>query len=109
MILFAVLSLALADPTLDEAQTCRAHMGLFIEESARESGRVPGPSWFIRDWWVKQAIDAGSPEDDDAIIAGLMDGLRQLETTDPDRFQADRSACVDKAIAAGAVPGMGPE
>ena len=109
MIPFAVLALAFADPTLEEAQTCRAHMELFIEESARESGRVPGPSWFIRDWWIEQAIDAGSPEDDDAIIAGRMDGLRQLATTDPDRYRAGRSACVQKAIAAGAVPGMGPE
>ena len=108
MILSALLVLA-AGPTLDEAQTCRAHMELFIEDAMRESGRVAGPSWFIRDWWTGQAIDAGSPEDDDEIIAGRKEALKQLKATEPDRFQEGRLACVDTAIAAGAVPGMGPE
>jgi hypothetical protein len=102
----AVLALAVvaADPTLEEAQTCRAHMALFIAESAHDSGRVPGPSWFIRDWWVDRAIDAGAPEDDDAIIAARVEELRQLKTTAPDAFQRGRSACVQEAMAAGAVP-----
>ena len=107
--LSALFLLAATNPTLEQAQTCRAHLELFIAESARESGRVPGPSWFVRDWWIDRAIDAGSPEDDDDIIAGLMDELRSLETTDPDRFEAGRSECVDTALAAGAVPGMEPE
>lgn len=107
--LAALLALALPDPTLEQAQTCRAHMELFIEDVAKESDHVAGPTWFIRDWWIDQAIEAGSPEDDDQIIAGLTEDLRTLRTTSPDRFDEDRSACIDTAIEGGAVPGMGPE
>ena len=109
MILPILLALADPGPTLAQAQTCRAHMELFIAQSMREAGRVPGPSWFIRDWWIDRAIDAGSPEDDDEIIARRVEELRSLEATDPARFRAGRSDCVDTAIAAGAVPGMEPE
>ena len=107
--LAALLFLALPDPTLEQAQTCRAHMELFIEDVARESDHVAGPTWFIRDWWDMKAEAAGAPEDDDAVIAGLTEDLRTLRTEAPDRFEADRSACIDTAIDGGAVPGMGPE
>lgn len=107
--LAALLALAVANPTLEQAQTCRAHMELFIEEVAKESDHVAGPTWFIRDWWTLKAIEAGAPEDDDEIIAGLVEGLRELRSETPDRFDADRSACIDTAIEGGAVPGMGPE
>lgn len=107
--LAALLFIAATNPTLGQAQTCRAHMELFIEDVARESEHVAGPTWFIRDWWIVQAIEAGAPEDDDEVIAGLTKDLRALRTEAPDRFEADRSACIDTAIEAGAVPGMGPE
>lgn len=107
--LAAFFFLAVADPTLEQAQTCRAHIELFIEEVARESEHVAGPTWFIRDWWTLKAIEAGSPEDDDAIIAGLVESLRTLRVETPERFDAGRQDCVDTAIEAGAVPGMGPE
>ena len=109
MILSALFALAAADPTLEQAQTCRAHMELFIEDVARESEHVAGPTWFIRDWWTLKAIEAGSPEDDDAIIAGLVEGLRTLRVETPERFDAERQDCIDTAIDGGAVPGMGPE
>jgi len=107
--LAALLFLAIPDPTLEQAQTCRAHMELFIEDVARESENIAGPTWFIRDWWTLKAIEAGSPEDDDAIIAGLVEGLRTLRVETPEQFDAGRSACIDTAIEGGAVPGMGPE
>lgn len=109
MILSALLALAASSPTLEQAQTCRAHMELFIEDVSRDSDHVAGPTWFIRDWWTLKAIEAGSPEDDDAIIAGLVEDLRTLRVETPERFDAGRQDCVDTAIEAGAVPGMGPE
>jgi hypothetical protein len=109
MILSALLALTAADPTLEQAQTCRAHMELFIEEVSRESGHAAGPTWFIRDWWTLKAIEAGSPEDDGAIIEGLKRDLSALRAEHSDEFDAGRRSCVDTAIEAGAVPGMGPE
>ena len=109
MILSALLALTVPDPTLEEAQRCRAHMELFIEDVARESAHIAGPTWFIRDWWTMRAIEAGSPEDDDAIVEGLKQELAALRVEHSDRFDAGRQSCVDTAIEAGAVPGMGPE
>jgi hypothetical protein len=106
--LAALLALATADPTLEQAQTCRAHMELLIEDVARESAPIAGPTWFIRDWWTLKAIEAGAPDDDEAIIGGLKEGLTRLRADEPERFDTGRQACVDKAIEGGAVPGMGP-
>ena len=107
--LAALLFLAVPDPTLEQAQTCRAHMELFIEDVSRESEHIAGPTWFIRDWWTLKAIEAGSPEDDDAVIEGLKRDLTALRAEHSDQFDAGRQGCVDTAIEAGAVPGMGPE
>jgi len=109
MILSMLLLLAGDAPTLEQAQRCRAHMELFIEEVAAESEHVAGPTWFIRDWWTLKAIEAGSPDDDDAVIEGLKRGLTALRAEHADRFDAERRSCVDTAIEAGAVPGMGLE
>lgn len=107
--LAALLFLAGTDPTLEQAQTCRAHMELFIEDVARESEQIAGPTWFIRDWWTLKAIEAGAPEDGDAAIEGRKRDLTALRVEHSDRFDAGRHSCVDTAIEAGAVPGMGPE
>lgn len=109
MILSALLFLASPDPTLEQAQTCRAHMELLIEDVARDGGHVAGPTWFIRDWWERQAEEAGAPDDDGAALAGVKIALGAMSTAEPERFEAERQACVDTAIEAGAVPGMGPE
>ncbi len=108
MILSALLALTTADPTLEQAQACRAHMELFIEDVAREGERVAGPTWFIHGWWERKAVEAGAPDDDGAALTALKSNLEQLRTEAPDRFAAGRQDCVDKAIEAGAVPGMGP-
>lgn len=109
MILSALLFLASPDPTLEQAQTCRAHMELFVEDVARESEQVAGPTWFIRDWWDRQAADAGAPDDDGQIVGLIKTGLTLMRAEEPERFDAERQDCIDTAIAGGAVPGMGPE
>ncbi len=108
MILPALLALTAADPGLEQARVCRVHMELFIEEVAAGGGHVAGPTWFIRDWWDRKAEEAGAPEDDESAHAALKSNLAQMRSETPDRFRAGRQHCVDIAIEAGAVPGMGP-
>ena len=107
MILSALLALTAAEPTLEQAQACRAHMELFIEDVARDGEHVAGPTWFIHGWWERKAVEAGAPEDG-ATLKALKSNLEQLRTEAPENFAAGRQACVDTAIEAGAVPGMGP-
>lgn len=109
MILSVLLALTAADPSLEQAQACRAHMELFIEEVARENEHVAGPTWFISSWWTQKAIEAGAPDDDGATLKALKSNLEQLRAEAPENFAAGRQACVDTAIDGGAVPGMGPE
>jgi hypothetical protein len=104
-----LLALAIAGPTLEQAQTCRAHMELFIEDVARESDHVAGPTWFIRDWWDRQAEAAGAPDDDGQAAGLIKTGLTLMRAGEPERFDAERQDCIDTAIDGGAVPGMGPE
>lgn len=107
--LAALLVLVTADPTLEQAQTCRAHMELFIEETARESDHIAAPTWFIRDWWDRSAEAAGAPDDDGQTVGVIKTGLAIMRAQEPERFGAERQDCVDTAIDAGAVPGMGPQ
>ena len=109
MILPMLVLLAADAPSLEEARTCQAHMEIMIQDVAREGGHVAGPTWFIREWWALKAIEAGAPEDDEAELAAAMAGLGAMSVTEPEQFRAERQACVDVAIEAGAVPGMGPE
>ena len=108
MILAILLTLADPAPSLEQSLTCRAHMELMIEDAARDGGRVAGPTWFIRDWWEIRAEEAGA-SDDEAERAAARIALGAKSTAEPERFAAERSACIDTAIEAGAVPGMGPE
>jgi hypothetical protein len=108
MILPILLLMTADAPTLEQAQACRAHMELFIEEVAAESDHVAGPTWFIRDWWTRQAIEAGAPDDGGAALRALKSNLEQLRAEAPERFAGGRRRCVEIAIEAGAVPGMGP-
>ena len=92
--LFAVMA---TTPTLEEAQTCRAHMELFIEEVAAGG-----------DWWEQKAVEAGAPDDDGEAVRTIRARLESERAAEPERFRAGRMSCVDTAIDAGAVPGMGP-
>lgn len=106
MILSALLALAAAEPTPDQTRTCRAHMELFIEDVAREGGQIAGPTWFIRDWWDRQAEEAEAPDDGGAAAAARKAELERQRASNPDEFQTGRGVCVDTALDAGAVPGM---
>jgi len=108
MILPILLLITADAPTLEQARTCQAHVDIMIEDVAREGGHVAGPTWFIRGWWERKAGEAGAPEDDAAAVAAAKAGLGSMSVAEPERFRADRQACVDTAIEAGAVPGMGP-
>lgn len=108
MILPMLALLAADAPSLEQARTCQAHMEIMIQEAARDGGPVAGPTWFIRDWWRLKAIEAGAPEDDETELAAATAVLGVMSVTEPKQFSARRQACVDIAIEAGAVPGMGP-
>lgn len=107
--LAALLIVAALDPTLEQAQTCRAHMELLIEDVAREGGQPAGPTWFIRDWWDEKARAAGAPDDNGELIGLIKTGLVLMRDQQSGRFDAERQDCVDTAIEAGAVPGLRPE
>ena len=73
-----------------------------VERTAEKIAAAGGEAFGLR-------VDVASPEDDDAIIAGLVEGLRTLRVETPEQFDAGRQSCIDTAIEGGAVPGMGPE
>ena len=104
MIAVALLALLSAEPTLEQAQTCRAHVELLIEDVAKEGGHVAGPTWFIRSWWDRKGEAAGAPDDDGEALAAMKAELARLRMEDAERFQAGRQACVDTAIEGGALP-----
>ncbi len=90
---------------MQRAEVCYAHVMLLIEEAARETGRVAGPSWFIRDWWGEELDEAQSTDDREAVV---KTAVAKRGTEDPAGFASERSACIQEAIKAGAVPGMEP-
>lgn len=112
MTVLAVLLVALQAPPSQpvRAELCLAHMNLMIADAVRETGLVAGPSWFIRDWWEARVPEAGTR---DALTreqrAALEQTLVERKGRDPERHNAERGSCVDEAIDAGAVPGMGPD
>lgn len=108
MILLILLLVTTEGPTLEQARTCQAHMEIMIEDVVREGGHVAGPTWFIRGWWERKAIEVGAPEDDSVELAAARTALGAMRAAEPEQFEAGRQACVDTAIDAGAVPGMGP-
>ncbi|MDO1560320.1 hypothetical protein Q0812_12860 [Brevundimonas sp. 2R-24] len=87
------------EETLPKAVYCLGAMELMIEESAA-TGHVAGPSWFIRDWWSERA----QLSDDGAQRA--LTAVRAAKARDAGAHDTALGACVDEAIAAGAVPGM---
>lgn len=102
LVLIATAATA-SKPSRDEV--CLARVEALIIEASRETGRVAGPSWFVRDWWKARADAAPKPlsrEQRDALV-------RQVEaeaTTTPEAAAAARSSCVHQAMDAGAVPGF---
>lgn len=90
---------------MQRAELCRAHVMLLIADAYKESGRVAGPSWFIRDWWSAKLTDAQLKTERTNAVEAVV-ARRRTET--PARFDEERAACIQEAIQAVAVPGMAP-
>jgi hypothetical protein len=99
----AALQVPPAEPGRPEL--CLAHVNVMIAEAMRETGRVAGPSWFIRDWWEART----SRPDDAGALTGeqrtaLEASMAERKARDPDAWRAELQACVDEAIEGGALP-----
>jgi hypothetical protein len=112
--LMAAMMMLAADPGADaaakaaRAETCLVQIESLIVEASQETGRVAGPSWFIRDWWIARLPEPGQPGalSEEARRKAVADAPARKEA-DPDAFAAERRSCISEAIDAGAVPGMG--
>lgn len=107
MIVDLLFALLLSDPATPppRAELCLAHVEALIAEASRETGRVAGPSWFIRDWWSARLPEEGAPG---ALTteqrAALALSMPERRLADPEAYQAERKGCVDEAIEGGALP-----
>lgn len=91
------------------AELCAAHIEAFIAAEAKASGMVAGPSWFVRSWWMMRLPEDGEPGAlSDEERKTLISSLTAREASDPEAFKNERGGCIQEAIDAGAVPGMGP-
>ena len=102
-----ILSVLAANPDPDppRAELCLAHIEAMIAEAERETGRVAGPSWFIRSWWTARLPEDGAPEAWDAeqrTRLGLSMPVRKAG--DPEAYRAELQSCVNEAIEGGALP-----
>lgn len=100
-----LLSMLVPDPQPARAELCLAHVNAMIAEASRETGRVAGPSWFIRDWWTARLPEDGAPG---ALTAEQRSRLElsmpERKAGDPEGYRAELQACVDEAIDGGALP-----
>ncbi|HYD27561.1 hypothetical protein [Brevundimonas sp.] len=100
-----LLSLPLVDPEPPRAELCLAHVEAMIAEAGRETGRVAGPSWFIRSWWTAQLPEGDAPEAWSAERRErLALSMPERKAADPDAYTAELQSCVDEAIEGGALP-----
>lgn len=108
MIITALLLSVLAtdsDPQPPRAELCLAHMNAMIAEAQRETGRVAGPSWFIRDWWTARLPEDGTPEALNAEQRTRLElSIGERKAADPETYRAELQSCVDEAIDGGALP-----
>lgn len=99
----AALQTPPAEPV--RAELCLAHMNVMIADAMRETGRVAGPSWFIRDWWDERTPEPGAPG---ALTREQRTALEQTlverRAADPQRYEAELDACVKEAIDGDALP-----
>lgn len=79
---------------------CRAHVEMFVGQLAAD-GQVSGPSWQVRDWWVMRT--EGLPKE---RLAAATSAVAALARADPGAARAFQQACVQDALAGGAVPGL---
>lgn len=104
-ILFLMLQATPYPSDMKRAEICRAHVELLIIDASRETGRVAGPSWFVRDWWTAKLTPKDLTRE---RITQVEQAVEQRREADAAAFAAERRSCVETAIEAGAVPGMTP-
>lgn len=88
-------------PVPARAEVCYAHVEALIADAMAETGRVAGPSWFVRDWWGQRLDET---QDTDERLATVRVWLAARRTVDAVAYDAERHACIQQAIEAGAVP-----
>lgn len=79
---------------------CRAHVEMFVGQLAAE-GQVSGPSWQVRDWWDVRTEELAGDR-----LVGAKAAVAALANADPGTARAFQQACVQEALARGAVPGL---
>jgi hypothetical protein len=79
---------------------CRAHVEMFIGQLAAE-GQVSGPSWQVCDWWDMRTEGLSKER-----LAAATSAVAALARADPGAARAFQQACVQDALAGGAVPGL---
>jgi len=103
ILMIAALQTPPAEPV--RAELCLAHVNLLIADAMRETGRVAGPSWFIRDWWDERTPEPGAPG---ALTTEQRQALEQVlierKARDPQGYEAELDACVEEAIEGDALP-----
>ena len=101
-LLLMLAAAAEVTPAPTREEICYARSMILIEDAMAETGRVAGPSWFIRDWWDERLTD---DQRDDARQAAVKAQVRERMGDDAEAAEAEGQGCVDEAIKAGAVPG----
>lgn len=79
---------------------CRAHIEMFVGQLAAE-GQVSGPSWQVRDWWDIRTDGVSADR-----LAAAKSAAAAVASADPAAARAFQQACVQEALARGAVPGL---
>ena len=102
-----LLSVLGANPDAEppRAELCLAHVNAMIAEASRETGRVAGPSWFIRSWWTAKLPEEGTADAwTEEQRARLQLSTAERKAADPEAYRAELRSCVDEAIEGGALP-----
>ena len=102
-----LLSVLAANPVPEtpRAELCLAHVEAMIAEAERETGRVAGPSWFIRSWWTARLPEEDAPEAwSEEQRARLALSMEARKAANPEAYRAELQSCVDEAIEGGALP-----
>jgi hypothetical protein len=104
MLATLILSLAFdgLTPPPTRAEVCYAQIEAFIADEMNTTGRVAGPSWFIRDWWAHKLAEG--LESDTARQAAVAEWLARRQASEPEVVRAEKIGCIEEAIAAGALP-----
>ena len=100
-----MLSVLTGDPQPARAELCLAHVNAMIAEASRETGRVAGPSWYLRDWWTARLPEEGQAGALTAEQRAQLElSMAERKAVDPETYRAELQSCVGEAIDGGALP-----